>query len=130
MTVFLEHDGRVLLVRRSTRVGSYRGRWSGVSGYLEDEPLRQAMTEIREETGLDESDVVLIRQAEPLEVFDAEHEVYWRVHPFLFHVGCPEKVRLDWENVSLQWIAPEEIDEYHTVPGLKATLEGVLGRKL
>ena len=39
VTAFLSrhHDGetRVFIVRRSGQVGTYRGRWSAISGYLE-----------------------------------------------------------------------------------------------
>ncbi|MCI4348338.1 MAG: NUDIX domain-containing protein, partial [Thermoplasmata archaeon] len=54
VTSFLEApDGRILLLRRSSRVGTFQGRWAGVSGFLEAEtPEAQAYTEIREETGL------------------------------------------------------------------------------
>jgi len=52
VTAFLQYAGRILLVQRSGRVGSYQGRWSAISGYLEDAtPLAQACREIREETG-------------------------------------------------------------------------------
>jgi len=51
---FDDGEPRLLLVRRSQRVGSYQGRWAGVSGFVEKDttPDEQAYTEIREETGL------------------------------------------------------------------------------
>ena len=122
VTAFLEHDGKVLLVRRSQSVGTYQDRWSGISGYLEREPLAQALIEIREETGLSGNDIELVRQCEPLEILDAERNRRWRVHPFLFHVKRPDAVRLDWENLELRWVMPSEIDSYETVPSLKETL--------
>ena len=58
VTAFLRHQDRVLLVRRSDRVGTYQGRWSAISGYLEDDaPLQQAYREIREETGLSQDQI-------------------------------------------------------------------------
>lgn len=122
VTAFLEHDGKILIVRRSQAVGSHRGRWSGISGYLEHEPLEQALIEIREETGLDEQDVQLVRRGKPLEIDDAEHNTRWHVYPFLFRVGHPDAISLDWENVELRWIAPVDIDNYATVPALGETL--------
>ena len=91
VTVFLEHDGKVLLVRRSQSVGTYRGRWSGISGYLEHEPLEQALIEIQEEAGLSCDDIELVKQGEPLEILDAEQNRRWRVYPFLFHVKRPDR---------------------------------------
>ena len=122
VTAFLEHDGKVLLVRRSQSVGTYRGRWSGISGYLEHEPLEQALIEIREETGLSGDEIALVKQGESLEILDAEQNRHWRVYPFLFHVKRPDAIRLDWENLELRWIVPSEIDNYETVPSLKETL--------
>ena len=122
VTAFLEHDGKFLIVRRSQKVGTYQGRWSGISGYLEHEPLQQALIEIREETGIAEDDVELVKQAEPLEVLDRDQDRRWLVHPFLFHVKRPDAVRLDWENLELRWIMPADIDNYATVPALKETL--------
>ncbi len=54
VTVFVSHHRRILLLRRSDRVGSYRGRWAGISGYVEqnEDPLRRAVKEISEEVGL------------------------------------------------------------------------------
>lgn len=103
-------------------MGTYRGRWSGISGYLEHKPLEQALVEIREETGLSGDEIELVKKGEPLEILDAEQNRRWRVHPFLFHVKRPDAVRLDWENLELHWITPSEIDNYETVPSLKETL--------
>ena len=74
VTCFLEHGGEIPLLRRSQRVGTYKGRWAGVSGYIEEgnTPYAQAMEEIREETGLSEQDVQLVKEGQPLEVVDEE----------------------------------------------------------
>jgi 8-oxo-dGTP diphosphatase len=118
VTCFLEAGGEILLLRRSGQVGSYRGRWAVVSGYLESTPDEQAFTEIIEETGLKKSDVRLVRKGEPLAVEDKELGTRWVVHPFLFRIKDREKVRLDWEHQEMKWIAPGDIGRYETVPGL------------
>jgi len=127
VTVFLTSGGKVLVVKRSSKVRTYKGHWSGVSGYLESEdPLKQAYQEVFEELGLGTEEVSLVKKGEPLEVFDPTRERAWRVHPFLFVVHKPDKIRLDWENVEMRWILPEEILQLQTVPKLKETLERVL----
>jgi len=120
VTSFLEHAGQILLLRRSARVGSYQGRWAGVSGSIEAgrTPLEQAIAEIEEETGLLPEDVRVLASGEPLEVVDRQLGRRWIVHPFRFEVIRPEKLRLDWEHAEARWIAPAEIDSYPTVPGL------------
>jgi len=113
----------ILLLRRSQRVSTYRGRWAGVSGYIEEtDPLTQAYTEIEEETGLARKDVQLLRTGEPLEVVDAEADRRWIVHPFLFEVEEPARIRADWEHIETRWIRPEDIFQYETVPQLAETL--------
>jgi 8-oxo-dGTP pyrophosphatase MutT (NUDIX family) len=126
VTVFLEHQGEILLVRRSQQVGSYQGQWSGISGYLEaPTALAQALCEIQEETGLKKEDIVLLKSGLPLPVDDPNSPVLWEVHPFLFQVSHPEAIHLDWENTELRWVAPQALATYPTVPALAETLAQV-----
>jgi len=113
----------ILLLRRSQQVGTYRGRWAGVSGYVEEtDPLAQAYREIEEETGLARENVQLLRTGEPLEVTDAEAGRRWIVHPFLFEVREPAGIRTDWEHIETCWIRPKDIFRYETVPQLAEAL--------
>ncbi len=126
VTCFLEHDHLILILRRSKKVGTYQRAWAGVSGYLDrDDPLEQAYTEIREETGLFKSSVKLIKQGIPIEVIDKSINRKWIVHPFLFHVTDPERLRIDWEHTEFKWIKPDELTRYNTVPGLKKAFDAV-----
>ncbi|MCL5958956.1 MAG: NUDIX domain-containing protein [Chloroflexi bacterium] len=119
VTCFLRFQGKILLVKRSGRVGTYQGRWAGISGYLpvNADPLIHAYTEILEETGLDRDQVSLVKAGEPVAVEDPEGGRRWLVHPFLFETTTGQ-VKLDWENVALTWIDPREIGRHQTVPGL------------
>ena len=125
VTCFLESDGEILLLRRSEQVGSYQGRWAGVSGYLESLPEEQALVEIKEETSLHSEDIKLVVRGEPLPVEDREMGIRWLVHPFLFHVRDRSAVNIDWEHKELRWINPQEIGNYQTVPMLKEALDRV-----
>ncbi|MCI4345388.1 MAG: NUDIX domain-containing protein [Thermoplasmata archaeon] len=117
VTSFLEReDGRVLLLRRSEQVGSFRGRWAGVSGFVESRPPEdQARREIEEETGLRATELELRARAEP--VYVREGARGYIVHPFLFTVRRTE-LRLDWEHTEARWVDPEEIRKFSTVPKL------------
>ena len=55
VTCFLERGGQIMLLRRSEHVSTYRGKWAGVSGYIEEgsSSSQQAWTEIEEGAGLD-----------------------------------------------------------------------------
>jgi 8-oxo-dGTP diphosphatase len=120
VTCFLEHGGKIMLLRRSERVGTYQDKWAGVSGYIEEgrTPSQQAWTELKEESGLDAGDVELTQEGQPLEVDDAQLGRKWIVHSFRFKVLKPEKIRINWEHTEAKWIAPEDIGRHETVPGL------------
>jgi 8-oxo-dGTP pyrophosphatase MutT (NUDIX family) len=123
VTCFLECGDKILLLRRSGLVGSFQGRWAGVSGYIETTAGEQALVEIEEETGLRRGDVELVKRGSPLKV---EGEgVRWVVYPFLFQIKDRSKIRIDWEHSEQRWIAPDEIDDYQTVPMLKEVLARV-----
>ena len=129
VTCFLLRAGsggdEVLILRRSGQVGTYRGRWAGVSGYVEAEPLAQARREIVEETGLAPEETTLLKEGEPLAFRDEELNVRWVVHPFLFRVPPDASISVDWEHVEARWVRPEQLSEYETVPRLKEALARV-----
>ena len=125
VTCFLESGGEILLLRRSDQVGSYRGRWAGVSGYIETTADEQALTEIAEETSLGRDDLELTKKGKPLAAKDEELGVKWVVYPYLFHIKDRDKIRIDWEHKETRWIHPEDIDDFQTVPKLKETLARV-----
>ena len=128
VTCFLISNNEILILRRSEQVGSYRGSWAGVSGYVETTPDEQALTEIAEETGLLASEVHLVTKGEPLEVPDEGLGIRWIVHPYLFHVDERNNIRIDWEHVESQWIKPLDLKNYHTVPNLEEALQRVWSR--
>lgn len=123
VTSILRRDDMILILKRSDKVGSYRGRWAGVSGFIEkdEEEEQAARREIAEETC--QTGVKLVRRIPP-QSFRSEGRV-WTVHPFLFDASEGE-VRLDWEHDRFEWISPETLREYETVPGLEAVVERLL----
>ena len=126
VTCFLEHGGKILILRRSGRVSTYRRIWAGVSGYIETNADDQAFTEISEETELYKKDLKLVKKGKPLEIIDKDLNRKWIVHPFLFHVRSPEKIKTDWEHTEVKWIKPGELKKYETVPGLANALARVI----
>ena len=124
VTVLLEReDGRVLLLERSGKVGSFQGRWAGISGYLESQSaLAQAYREIFEEVGLSNEDLEL--KAAGDRVLAREGTQIYVVHPFRFRARSTE-LKLDWENVRAEWVPPQEIANRLTVPKLDRVWERV-----
>jgi 8-oxo-dGTP pyrophosphatase MutT (NUDIX family) len=142
-------DGRdeVLILRRSGRVRTYRGRWAGVSGYLEGartgarlgEPAEagarppsaedQARREIQEETALSPADAELARAGDPLTFDDPDLDTRWTVHPFLFRVRPGATIAIDWEHTEARWVRPGALGRYRTVPRLWEALARVYPSK-
>lgn len=125
VTVFISSENRIALFKRSDRVGTYRGAWAGVSGYMERLPLDQAYTELVEETGLRHDDVDLRGIGIPILVDDRNLDCTWAIHPFLFVVHDPSKIRIDWEAERMEWMLPEDMAKLATVPGLDLALNAV-----
>jgi translation initiation factor 2B subunit (eIF-2B alpha/beta/delta family)/8-oxo-dGTP pyrophosphatase MutT (NUDIX family) len=126
VTSFLQASYRILLLRRSSKVRTYQGRWASVSGYLEgnEEPLQRARIEIQEEVGLNSESISLVRTGEVLRAFDEAADTVWVIHPFLFNVQG-EAIRLDWEHAEYRWVDPSELVSYDVVPKLNETFERV-----
>jgi predicted aconitase with swiveling domain/8-oxo-dGTP pyrophosphatase MutT (NUDIX family) len=123
VTAILKNRGRILIVRRSNAVGTFRGRWSAISGYIEgrEDAKARAIREVREETGMKG----LKLRATGRLVLARDEGTMYVVHPFLFEVPS-RRVRLDWENVEHRWIRPDEIERFETVPRLKDVVATVL----
>lgn len=122
VTSFVQRQGRVLLLKRSKDVGSFQGRWAGVSGYLErdEQPLQRAKRELEEEVGVKAK---LLGKGS--KVYARNGEMLWIVHPFLFEASS-RNVRLDWEHTEARWVRPSEVSKYRTVPNLEKALSSAL----
>ena len=132
-----QEETRILLLRRSQKVGSYHGRWAGVSGFVEPNatPDEQAYTEIREETGLQRDQVRMLRRGAVVEHSDAELGRHFYIHPFLFEVLTPELIQIDWEATEMRWIFQSRLSSllfppsgpaFETVPKLQEVYESAL----
>ncbi len=124
VTAFLRNEGELLLLRRSDAVGTYAGRWGGVSGFAENDPDEQVLVEIREETGLDESSVTLVRSGMPVRFTDEDLDRDWVVHPYLFDAADGD-VTLSEEHTEFEWVPATELFRQDTVPELWTAYERV-----
>ena len=60
VTSFIKNSNKLLILKRSDKVRSMRGLWSGVSGIIEnnEEPLNRAKIEILEEIGIKKDKII------------------------------------------------------------------------
>ena len=125
--LLINEEGKLLILKRSDKVKTYRGLWGGVAGYVEpgEEPYETALKEIQEEVGIEKEHVVLINQGNIVKFTDIyEGNKYeWTIYPFVFKIRKNQKIQIDWEHLEYLWITPSEITRYDTVPHLKQTVE-------
>lgn len=123
VTCLLEHYGKILILRRSEQVGTYRGLWGGVAGFVEEneDPFETAVKEIKEEIGINKEDIKLIKRGNLFSFTDVYNgkKFDWTVYPFLFTIESKEKIQINWEHLEHQWIVPSEIENFDTVPRFK-----------
>lgn len=113
VTAFIVKNGKILVLKRSRFVGSYKGKWAGVSGYIEEneKPEERVYLEILEETGLRRDDVVMISKGDPIDIPNTD----FVVHPFIF-ITNKDRIEIDWEHEEYIWINENEMEKLNTVP--------------
>lgn len=129
ITVFIRFRDRILLLKRSDKVATYRGKWNTVSGYLDEpRPIREkVLEEIQEEVGIGEDNILSIHIGETYEVKDTEINKTWIVHPVLAQLKSRPAIRLDWEHTEYKWVRAEELRNFETVLKLEKSLEEAKG---
>ena len=129
VTSFITNDDKILILKRSDKVKSMKCLWAGVSGIIEKNdatPLERAKIEIFEETGINEKEIKLLKSIEQIKIESAQYKNHeWNIFPFLFKAKNPE-IKLNWENSDFNWIEPNEIKNYETVPDLEKILFSLL----
>ena len=128
VTSFIQDNQKILILRRSNKVKTMKGLWAGISGIIEKNeiPLTRAKIEIREEVGISEDKIRLVKAAERLKVNSPQYENHeWEIFPFLFEAKNPD-IKLNWENSEYTWITIDELKNYNTVPNLEKVLQNLL----
>ena len=71
-SIIMNSEGKILIMKRSDKVRTYKGMWGVAAGYIEEDetPLETAYKEIREETGIEGEYLTLLKQFEPVEIND------------------------------------------------------------
>jgi 8-oxo-dGTP pyrophosphatase MutT (NUDIX family) len=128
ITAFIKNNDKILILKRSDKVRSMKGLWSGVSGIIENNeiPTNRAKIEIFEEVGIKENKINLVKSVEKIKISSPQYENHeWEVFPFLFETNETE-IKLNWENSEYKWINVNELKNYETVPSLDKILFNLL----
>ena len=123
-TSILKNSDEILILKRSEKVGSFQGYWSGCSGYIEknETPEETSLKEIKEETGIEEKQLKLLVIGNVQRV--EKNTGTWLIHPYLYETNT-KTIKLDWENDEHVWIKKEELEKYKFVPGLDIIIENL-----
>ena len=132
ISCFVMKRSDILLLKRSNNVGTYKGKWGNVAGYVDEIiPLDQKVKkEIMEETGINSMDIVKIVQGMEFESNDILIGKRWLIIPFLALVSENVKIKLSSEHVKYEWVKPDNIISFDTVPDFTKSLECVMNIKV
>jgi 8-oxo-dGTP pyrophosphatase MutT (NUDIX family) len=129
-SLIINSDGKLLILKRSNKVKTYKGFWGGVAGYIEknEKPIETAYKEIKEEVGLKKEFLVLKKIFDPIKFTDFyKNKRYdWEIFVFLFELSKKSDIIIDWEHSEYKWIKPSEITNYKTVPYLKDIVKKII----
>lgn len=123
MSIFVKYENEIILLKRSDKVGSFKGKWNTVSGYLDEiKPLKEkVLEEIREELGFGDENITSINVGKEYKVTKIKKT--WVVHPILLQLNKKPEIKLDWEHTEFKWIRPEQIKDFDRVYGLEKSFE-------
>lgn len=124
LVCFAECAGRILLLKRSAKVRSYPGKWGAVAGFIDrDQPLEElARAELKRELGVPPECVLRLALGEPYEYADPLLDRTWRIYPMLARLSGTPRIEIDWEHTDFEWIEPQRLAEFDTVPMLEESL--------
>jgi len=129
IVIFIKYKGKIILLKRSNKVRTYRGKWNTVAGYLDEiKPINEKiLEELREELKIKKSNIVSIRLGKPYTFRDTQIEAgkTWIVHPALVELKNQPEIKLDWEHIKYKWIKPEELKNFDTPPNLSKSFDNL-----
>ena len=129
ITVIVKYEDEILLLKRSDKVRTYKGKWQVVAGYLDElRPLKEkVLEELREEIGVLENNIEKIKYGKMFEFHDKAIGKKWIVNPVLAELKEKPKIKIDFEHTEYIWIKPDQIEKFDFVPNLKESIKRVLG---
>ncbi len=122
VTSIIENDNKILILKRSEMVKSFKNKWGGISGYFEknEDLLSRALIEIYEETKINKQDIILRKILEQ-KIIQIERDKVITIQPFYF-LAKTKKISLNWEHTEYMWITKDQKNNYDIVPKLSEML--------
>jgi 8-oxo-dGTP pyrophosphatase MutT (NUDIX family) len=127
LTVFITYNKKILLLKRSRNVGTYKNKWNTVTGYIDEKKpiFDKIIEELEEEIDINKKNIVYYTLFESFEFIDKKINKKWIVYPSIVELKKKPKIKLDWEHSEYKWINPRDILKYDIVPNLDLSLKKV-----
>ena len=115
VTSIIENDNKILILKRSEKVKSFKHKWAGVSGFFEkdEDLLSRALIEIYEETKIKNKDLILRKILKQITI-KIENEKIITIQPFYFS-SKTKNISTDWEHCEYKWIKEDQLINYDSV---------------
>ncbi len=128
LACFVKFKDKILILKRSDRVLTYKGKWNVIGGYLDElKPIRKKIIEeLKEELNIKRKDIKEIKIGNPLEFHDPSTNKTWIAFLVLAEMKRKPEIKLDFEHTEFKWIKPEEIADYDIVYKLDENLKKAL----
>ncbi|MFH1126237.1 MAG: NUDIX domain-containing protein [Candidatus Altiarchaeota archaeon] len=125
LTIFVRYGGELLLLKRSHKVWTYKGKWNTVAGYFDELcPAREnVLEELREEIGLGEDSISSMHFGEVYAFYDVSYNVNWIVQPVMVDLKKKPDIKLDWEHTEYRWVKRGDLKKFDVVFNLEKSLE-------
>ena len=125
VVVFLKHEDEILLLKRSDEVGTHKGRWGLVAGYLDElKPVvDKALEEVQEETGIEKDIVSEIKKIGSYKFHD-DGITYTSFIVFMKLEEKPE-IEISWEHTDWNWVELDDVGDFlseHALAELRMAL--------
>ena len=77
VTSFLNYNNKILILKRSEKIRTMKGLWSGISGIIENNetPISRAKIEIFEEVGISEEHITLIKSTKEFTIESPQYKL-------------------------------------------------------
>ena len=124
----IEYDGKILIVKRSGVI-TYSGKWDVITGYIDNpkvSAIEHTLIEMEEEIGIKEDNVSEIKIRSAYKYIDKETKKELFIFPVLIKLKSKPDVTLNHENSEFEWINPNDLSTYDTVPNLTNVIKRVL----
>ncbi len=124
----VEHEGKILLVKRSKSLRLYPSYWNGISGFLDDGLGLEdkAKQELAEELGIRADKIQKITQSPVLIQETLEYKKTWIVFP-MHVVIATDHYKLDEEASEAKWVTLEQARGLKLLPGFSEILDAIFG---